>query len=85
MISNPTAISMMTGVLHFMAISTGPVLNYRTLSPPLGPVNFAARHRALPSRSTSPERIAMRIRSAVSAVIRVEVFEREIDPLIGTG
>src|SRR6267378_5773826 len=38
----------MMGVLHFMAVSTGPVLNYRTLSPPLGPVNFAARHRALP-------------------------------------
>jgi hypothetical protein len=29
--------------------------------------------------------MAMRIRSAVSAVIRVEVFEREIDALIGTG
>ena len=38
----------MVGVLHFMAVSTGPVLNYRTLGPPLGPVNFAARHRALP-------------------------------------
>ena len=48
MISSPTAISIMMGVLHFMAISTGPVLNYRTLGPRLGAVNFAARHRALP-------------------------------------
>jgi hypothetical protein len=79
----------MIGVLHFMAVSTGPVLNYRTLSPPLGPVNFAARHRALPKNRhrdrRAPSGIVARIRSALSAVIRVEVFEREIDALIGTG
>ena len=44
MISSPTAISMMTGVFHFIAISFGLILAARNLESPAKAVNQALRH-----------------------------------------
>ena len=45
MISSPTAISMMTGVFHFIAISFGLILAGRKLGLPPGAVNEQCRDR----------------------------------------
>src|SRR5712671_2423637 len=45
LISSPTAISMMTGVFHFMAISLGLIFVKRRVGPRWSAVNQQPRHR----------------------------------------